>query len=240
MDTKKTGKAIGAIIAVAAILASLKHGPNVLPKPEPAPAPVSAEVQITAPAQAAVGDLVVLSVEDSDASSFTWQVVPPTKHFMVIDNGRRAVFSSPTEGEYLFIVGAAKGDSVDLKTHKLVVGTSVPSPTPAGDLSSKVSSLAVSTKLAKADATVISASFLSVASAVSAGAMTDPADIVKATKSAVQAALGPNAPAATPFLQGLQAELKAMANTGKLPDADAHAQAWREIAAALHVYAVSP
>lgn len=244
MDSKKAGSAIGAIICVAAVLASFKHGPNLLPKPAPAPAPISAAVEISAPAQAAVGELVVLSVEDSDASSFSWQVVPPTKHFMVIDNGRRAVFSAPNPGDYLFIVGAAKADSVDLKTHKLHVEGSVPtpapSPTPAGDLGTKISSLAASTKLDKANASTIATSFLSVASAVSAGAITDPADIVQATKQAVQSALGPNASAAMPFLQGLQTELKARADSGKLPDAAAHAQAWREIAAALHVYAVSP
>ena len=244
MDSKKAGSAIGAIICVAAVMASFKHGPDILPKPAPAPAPISAAVEIQAPVKASVGELVVLSVEDSDASSFSWQVEPPTKHFMVIDNGRRAVFSAPNPGDYLFIVGAAKADSVDLKTHKLTVeGTSqapAPSPTPASDLGTKVSSLAVSTKLDKANASTIATSFLSVASAVSAGAMTDPADIVKATKTAVQAALGPNAPAATPFLQGLQTELKAQADAGKLPDAAAHAQAWREIAAALHVYAVGP
>lgn len=242
MDSKKAGSAIGAIICVAAVMASFKHGPDLLPKPAPAPAPLSAAVEISAPAQAAVGELVVLSVEDSDASSFSWQVVPPTKHFMVIDDGRRAVFSAPNPGDYLFIVGAAKADSVDLKTHKLTVGAPVPSPTPAplGDLSAKVSAIAISTKLGKPDAVVISSSFENVAAAVSAGAMTDPADIVQATKKAVQASLGPNVPAATPFLQGLQAELKSQADAGKLPDAAAHAQAWREIAAALHVYAVGP
>ena len=244
VNSKKAGSAIGAIICVVAVMASMKHGPSVLPKPAPTPAPISAAVEIQAPAQAAVGELVVLSVEDSDASSFSWQVVPPTKHFMVIDDGRRAVFSAPNPGDYLFIVGAAKGDTVDLKTHKLTIEGSVPtpapSPTPAGDLGTKVSSLAASTKLDKASASTIATSFLSVSSTVSAGALTDPADIVQATKKAVQAALGPNASAATPFLQGLQVELKAQADAGKLPDATAHAQAWREIAAALHVYAVSP
>lgn len=244
MDSKKAGSAIGAIICVAAVMASFKHGPDILPKPAPAPAPISAAVEIQAPVKASVGELVVLSVEDSDASSFSWQVEPPTKHFMVIDNGRRAVFSTPTDGEYLFIVGAAKADSVDLKTHTITVEGTVPTPapcpSPVSDLSSKVSALAISTKLGKPDAVVISSSFENVAAAVSAGAITDPADIVQATKKAVQAALGPNAAAATPFLQGLQTELKAQAEAGKLPDAAAHAQAWREIAAALHVYAVGP
>lgn len=240
MDSKKAGSVIGAIICAAALMIGVKHGPSVLPKPQPTPVPASASVEITAPAQAAIGDLVVLSVEDSDASSFSWQVEPPTKHFMVIDNGRRAVFSSPSPGDYLFIVGAAKADAVDLKTHKLTVRGSAVAPVAPGELTSKVASLASTTKLAKSDASAIASSFLSVAAAASAGAMNDPADIVAATKKAVQAALGANITAATPFLQGLQVELKSMADGGKLPDAAAHAAAWREIAAALSAYAVTP
>lgn len=232
MDKKKWGSALGAIVVVAAVLAGVKH-PAISPNPAPV---IPASVDIQAPAEVGVGELVVLSVEGSDASSFSWQVEPPTKHFMVIDDGRRAVFSSGTPGDYLFMVAAAKGDKSDLQTHKLKVTSGAPAP--SDGLGSQVAQLAGQTGLAKSDASTLATSFLSVSAAVSAGALTDPADIVEATKKAVNASLG-DTKAATPFLQGLQSLLKAKSDAGQLPDAAAHVEAWRDIATALNAYAVS-
>lgn len=248
MDKKKLGSAFGVAIVAAAVLAGMKHS-TLTPAPDPAPAPepASATVEIVAPTSVKVGELVVLSVEDSDARSFTWQVVPPTKHFMVIDGGKRAVFSSPDAGAYLFIVGAAKADSVDLKTHKLMVKSDekpvpAPAPAPGSALAAKVRALAdaVNSPAKKAEAAKLSHAFAGIAAAVSAGAISDPADIVSATKEATKTSLGTSLPAWTSFLQGLQSELKVMADAGKLPDAKAHAATWDEIAKALQAFAGSP
>jgi hypothetical protein len=236
MNSKKAGPAIAAILVIAGALAGLKHAPSVLPSPAVVPVDL---VTIDAPDTAAVGELVVLSVQGSGASSFSWQVEPPTQHFLVIDKGQRAVFSATAPGEYLFMVGGAKGDASDLKTHKITVTAGVTVP-PADDVPAKVTTLAKIKNLPRLAADKIASVFSSVSAAATSGALSDPADIVDATKRGTQSALGPaEYIAAKPFLQSLQTELNALAAAGRLSDTAAHAQAWRQIADALRDYAES-
>jgi len=209
------------------------------PTPTPEPIPSNkATVLIKAPAKVKAGELVILSVETSNATAFTWQVVPATKDFLVIDEGRRAVFSHGASGSFMFIVAAAKGDTVDVKTHIV----SVTGPTnvgPGTDLTAKVASwcVKIESPTKRDEALKLAQSFLSVSAVISTG-MT-PADIVEATKKSNQDALGSNINLWLPFLEGLQLELKAQAAAGQLADAEAHAKAWRAIGEALKTYAES-
>jgi len=216
----------------------------------------TATVVIEAPAQIAVGQLATLDVSKSQATSFSWKVVPETKNFRVIDNGRQAVFSG-TAGEYLFIVAAALGDTVDVKTHKITIGDGGPSPgpdpgpdpdpnpnpdpNPSNELALKVAewAAAVQSPTPRDDAMKLGQSFQSVASTISAGVLTETSAILAATKNSNQVALGNHSAAWASFMQSLNAELKTLASAGQLPDAEAHAMAWRSIGNGLQNYAES-
>jgi len=70
--------------------------------------PNSIHLVIDAPTKVKAGDLVVLSVEESNAASFEWIVLPSTDNFLVIDQGRRAVFSCGEAGEFIFHCSSRK------------------------------------------------------------------------------------------------------------------------------------
>jgi hypothetical protein len=185
------------------------------------------------------GELVVITVETSNGTNFAWQIVPPTKDFLVIDEGRRAVFSHGASGQFMVIVAAAKADSVDVKTHTITVIGPTVAPGVPGDLTAKVASWCekIESPTKRDDAVKLAQSFLSVSAVISTGM--SPADIVEATKKANADALGSNINQWLPFLEGLQVELKAQAAAGSLADSEAHAKAWRAIGEALKTYAES-
>lgn len=203
--------------------------------PEPAD-PNAAKVVIKAPASVKAGDLVVLDVSGSNAMSFAWKVVPETANFLVIDGGKRAVFSNGTGGDFLFIVSAAKGDTVDVKTHTVKVDGPDGTPAPT-DIASKVAAWCepVESPTKRDEALKLAQSFSSVA-AVITPAMT-PEDIGEATKKSNRDALGENVTKWEPFLISLMGELQSQAEAGNLPDTEAHAKAWRSIAEGLKRYA---
>lgn len=217
------------LIVVASVAASLlfnKDGGVILD-------PHAASIVLVAPDQVAPSQLVVLDVSGSIASSYKWEVVPASSNFMVIDDGKRAVFSA-AGGEYLFIIAAAKGDSVDVKTHKIKVEGSVPSTSLKGKVIEWAKQVNSPTK--RDDLIRLSQSFASVASTVEVGGL-NPENILQATKQSNQQALGSNVYFWQPLFEHLQAELKAQAEAGNLNDAESHVKAWRAIADGLADYA---
>ena len=62
-------------------------------------------VEVQGPSNAAVGDLVILSI-DTDAQSVAWFLGNSDKTFLEVERGRRVVFSSGTSGEFKFCVAA--------------------------------------------------------------------------------------------------------------------------------------
>lgn len=245
INKQVAGTAGGVLLAFAIVIATIWFG-----NAAKLPTGTTATVVIEAPAHIDVGQLATIDVSKSQAVSFSWKVVPETKNFRVIDNGRQAVFSG-TAGEYLFIVAAALGDTVDVKTHKITIGEGGPAPgpepgpepepTPTNDLALKVAQWAatVQSPTPRDDAMKLGQSFQSVASTISAGVLTEPAAILAATKNSNQSALGNHAAAWNPFMQSLNAELQMRASAGQLPDAEAHAVAWRSIGKGLQNYADS-
>lgn len=77
------------------------------------------------------GDLVVLDASNSKAADFTWTLLPGNKKFLTVEGGKKAVFSTGTEGKYTFILSVALGDKVSVVVHEVVVGNPAPpAPTP--------------------------------------------------------------------------------------------------------------
>lgn len=81
-------------------------------------------ISLVAPIDCEIGELVVLDASASKAVSFEWKVKPKTPNFIIIENGKRAFFSSPRSGVFLFVVAGAKGDEVGCVLHEIsVIGT---------------------------------------------------------------------------------------------------------------------
>lgn len=201
--------------------------------------PNVALVALKAPDKAKVGELVVLDVSASQANSFRWQIQQKTKNFLVIEDGRRAVFSAEVAGDYTFVIAAAKGDTVDVLVHTIkIAGVAPPGPpTPTDDISTKIATWCepIQSATKRDDAIKLAQSFSSVAAVITDA--TTPADIVEATKQSNRDALGANLKSWEPFLVALQAELKAAVAAGTLTDTTSHKEMWKTIADGLKRYA---
>lgn len=212
--------------------------------PEQAPA-ATAAVTIKAPATIKVGQLAIIDVSDSTAASFSWQVVPPTDNFHVIDGGKRAVFTTAideTAESFLFIVGGAKADTVDVKTWRIqVTGRPNSATTTETAIAAKVAQWcqAVTSPTKRDDLTKLAQSFASVAEAAKSTTMTPDAMVQATTQSNLKALGADNLKNWAPFFNSLQAELKALDIAGKLPDGIAHIAVWEQIATGLNQYAAT-
>jgi len=198
-----------------------------------------AELVVEGPTKAKVGDLVVISVEKSRASSFKWIMLPSTSNFLVIDGGKRVVFSSGVGGEFRFIVACSLGDTCDVAVHTVTVIGSAPGP--VDNLASKVSLWcdSVESDTKRDDCLGLAQSFSSVALVMEGGSLTTPEEIVRATIKSNQDALGDKLENWLPFRSSLSKELSAMAGAGKLTDTQSHIKVWKAIAAGLRQYAAT-
>lgn len=195
------------------------------------------EIKIEGPTKIKVGELAVLSVENSTASSYKWIVIPSTKNYLVIDEGQRLVFSSAAGGEFIFIVAGSLDNDCAISAHTITVIGQKPSPT--DDLESKITLWCdqVVSDTKREDCLKLAQSFSSIAMVMEGGTLTTPADIVNATQKSTEDALGEKLENWMPFRQGLANELTGLANNGKLPDTEAHIKIWKAIAVALRNYA---
>lgn len=212
-----------------------------------------AVVVITAPKEVKLGKLVVLDVSESTGNKFKWMVVPETEDFLVIDDGRRAVFSSGVPGEYMFIVACAAGDSVDVKKHIVrILGISPPPPIDPIDPVNPPNPIHITSELGKkvtswcekvqsptrsSEARQLAGGFESVASQIDAGILTSAYEIIQSTTDANKGALGDRLQVWIPFLRGLQSELEQRADDGTLVSPAQHSVAWKEIAKGLRYFA---
>ena len=74
--------------------------------------------------EAEVGELVRLDASESEVEGLTWQILPATPDFEVIEDGRRAFFSAREESagrSFLVIIAGAKGGTPFLKHHTIRV-----------------------------------------------------------------------------------------------------------------------
>ncbi len=198
--------------------------------------PVSqAHLVVVGPEKVKMGELVVISVEESDAASYKWIVIPETKNFMVIDGGKRAVFSSGKGGTYKFFISCSLGGTVDSAVHVVLVKGGVPQP--SDDFATRIATYCerVDSDTKRDDCLALAQSFASVALIM--GEDSSPSEIVAATFKSNQDALGSKLNNWLPFRQGLSQELKSMADKGKLSDTASHVRVWKQIASALRAYA---
>lgn len=206
----------------------------------PAPEVVAtepAELVVDGRDSAKAGDLVVISVEESNAASFKWIMIPATDNFLVIDGGKRAVFSSGVGGTYQFIIACAKGDTCDVIV-KTVVIEGQPA-TPVDNLENRIIMWckSIDSPTQRDDALKLAQSFSSMAILAESGQIASPKDLVTATFKSNQGALGSKLDLWLPFRDGLAQELKSLAEAGELTDTQSHVVVWKSIASALQNYA---
>ncbi len=187
--------------------------------------PNNAKIILTALEECEVGELVELDASQSNANSFSWRVVPGTKNFRVIEEGKRALFCSGQPGKYLFILAAAKQDTIDCIIHTILVKPAAPPPTPPDPFISKVKSwLPVNS-----DSVIIEKLARSFERVASAG-HTDVSILVKTTALSNRGILGPDLESYKPFLIAFSNYLKANYQDKSIED---HLELWFRMAAAL-------
>lgn len=197
----------------------------------------TAKLVVKGPTKVRIGDLVVISVEESRAASFKWIVLPSTDNFLVIDQGKRVVFSSGSEGEFKFIVACSLGDTCDVAVHTVIVGGG--KPTVINSFGSKIAQWCelVESDTKRDEVLALSHSFSTVAIAVETGGNLTTEEIIQATYEANQEALGDKLEDWLPFREALANELFAMSQDGRLNDKESHVEVWKLIAKSLREYA---
>jgi len=207
-------KTLGLLLA----LSAMAHGQ----------APASA-ITLDVPATCEIGELVRLDATGSDVDALTWQIIPDTPDFEVVDGGKRAFFSSRQPGEYRVIIAGAKGGVPSLLTRVIeVTGTAKP-----------LSLKQVVTKAVKSVADypgkdekqkALGQVFRRLASD-----NLDVDKILEATALANSAVLGADLDKWVPFLDAIGDELDAMILDGRLGDRASYSAAWLTIAEVLGV-----
>jgi hypothetical protein len=202
-----------------------------------------AEIIVEGSQKVKIGQLARLAVTKSAGKSFKWVVIPEGVDFEVYNNGQNVIFSSGTPGSFTFVVACANGNEVDVKIVVIVVGEGEvvnpidpPGPVVLG-LAGKVAEWTklVTSPTKKVEAAKLSASFAAVQAEIQSGKLTTAEEIIAATKTANQGALGTSLAAWVPCLEKLQLEMKTQAEAGLLVTSEQHAKMWGEIAAGLAV-----
>jgi hypothetical protein len=184
-------------------------------------------LEISAPKTAKVGELVIMTV-GSEADSIKW--ITPTKDFATFENGRIAVFSARSAGEYRFICSISANNIADVK-EVIIYVKGPPKPPTGNDLSEWIPFWVASMDLDASVAQKLAGSFEAVANSVTP--LSTPAAIIKATKEANLAALGPAQSEFKPLLAKIKASLANLAKQGKLQTAEQHKIVWLQIAKGL-------
>lgn len=173
-----------------------------------------------------IGELVRLDARDSTVN-LTWQILPATDDFEVVDDGKRAFFTSRIPGSYLIIVAGAKEGTPYLVHHTIVVEGNV-DPGPM-TLVQKVSGWVRQVeeyegKNAKAAAIAEVFRSLAVKEEISVDKM------LEATAVANSAVLGEDLDKWIPFLEALGNELDAFVEAGELDTREQYKEVWLLIA----------
>jgi len=193
-----------------------------------------AAIVVDAPTKGRVGELIRFDLTKSIAASIKWRLLPDSADFQVYEDGRRAVFSARTAGEYMFIIAAANGDTVDVVTHTVKIEGPPPKPE-SSSLAEWVPYWLYSMQLDPKTAIELAESFESVSDRITA--ISTPKGIIEATAEANRAALGDELETWKPLLKKIQAALANQARAGTLATPDQHKETWLEIAKGLRKYA---
>lgn len=201
------------------------------------------EVVIEAPDTVQVGDMIIVDVSKSVGAGFDLQIIPEPKYVRVFESGKIICTSTGNKtAEYLFIVSCALNEQSDVKTHLVKVeGGDLIIPEPGKSITAKIMEWckSVQSPTIRDDALKLSQSFASIAAIIKSGAFSSAEEIVNATKTSNQDALGENLEYWIPVFDGLMTELKTMAESGLLQTPESHAPVWNDVATGLRNYANS-
>lgn len=180
---------------------------------------------------AEIGELIRLDASESEVDGITWQIIPDTPDFEVIEDGRRAFFSSRVPGEYLIIIAAAKDGIPYLEHHSLTVIGELPEPGPE-TVAAKVRRWAADVEPYEgkdAHQKALAGVFQKLAEADEISVD----DMLEATATANTAVLGDSLDYWLPLLEPLGEELDALMEAGKLETRSDYAKVWTEISKGL-------
>jgi hypothetical protein len=226
-------------------------GPQVWVQPAPQVPPVAI---IEGRSQVDLGNPVTLDATKSTADAFVW-VLDHDIDFVEFDGGKKAYFITSTPGRYTFTLVAISaplksGGSAQVAKTSFTVAYGTPGPTPPGPgpgpnpptpdpgkygLAAFVAQAAATVQSAtrRQTAATVANNFDGVASSIAAGAITDPAEIIKQTYNLNAAPLSD--PAWKPWSAAVRQKLNSISDAGQLTSATDYATAWREIAAGLRL-----
>lgn len=193
--------------------------------------PDGAGIVLRAPDDCEVGELVRFDAADSDVTGLTWQILPSTPDFEIIEDGRRAFFSARAESagqSFLVIVAGAKDGKPFLTHHTIDVIGVAPDPGPE-TLSTVVRRWVRNVddyEGRKAHGLALSGVFRKLASADDIAVD----QILEATATANSAVLGDHLDDWIPFLEPLGKELDKLTAEGKLSTRADYKAAWTAIA----------
>lgn len=79
------------------------------------------QAELQAPDQCEVGELIVIKLDIPEGTSTDWGIKPFTEDFRIFENGRIAVFSGRSVGEYTVFVACSVDGIANLLMHDLAV-----------------------------------------------------------------------------------------------------------------------
>jgi hypothetical protein len=189
----------------------------------------TAKIVLDAPSSARVGELVRLDASESSADSFKWVLVPESVDFEVYAEGRKAVFSARAPGEYLFVLGVAKGGTVDVITFRIKVVGPPDAPQDVGDVAGHVRYWLWTVQASDESREALAQAFERVAHM----GLSEPSAWIYETKRAVDEALGLDKPQWDDFLKKVGGYMGELGNAGLMIEPDQHRDVWLQIAASL-------
>ena len=180
-----------------------------------------AKIILNAPSEGSIGELIELDASKSSATSFTWRVIPSTNNFRVIEKGKKLLFCSGETGEFLFILAAAKRDSVDCVVHRIMIKSS-----PTIDIFAE----AIKSWLPPSADPIILEKLAKSFERVASAGHTDVSVLVKTTALSNRGILGSDLETWKPFLMAFSNYLKTNYTDASI---EQHLELWFKLAAAL-------
>lgn len=192
------------------------------------------EIVLVAPTRGRVGELIRFDLTKTKADSIKWLLKPSSADFESYDEGRKAVFSARTPGEYMFIIAVAKGGQVNVITHTIKIEGPPKKPT-TPDLTQWIPYWLYPLQLPKEEALTLAQAFEDTANRITP--LSTAEGIIEATREATHAALGTNTSAWSPLMAKLKSAMQNRAKEGKLITPEQHKEMWLEISHGLRKYA---
>lgn len=186
-------------------------------------------IQLNAPIDCEVGELVRFDARKSDVDSLVWGIIPESDDFETVDEDRRAFFSARTPGRYLILIAGAKNGKAFLLHQTLtVMGAAIPETGLAIDIKKWLNTVPNYPEREN-QTRAIAAVFRKLATSD-----TDFETMLEATALAISAVIGEAyIENWITFLENLERELDRLDESHQLANRDAYRMKWLEIASAL-------